>query len=90
LYLARSDLECDGDTIETIYQKRWEVETFHKILKSNAALEKIVYKKNANTKQPFFMTIYAAFGLGELRVKHHMNPYALKAMLYPKAIRYSF
>ena len=31
--IACSDLTCDGETIETIYQKRWKVETFHKTLK---------------------------------------------------------
>ena len=40
MFLACSDLTCDGETIETIYQKRWKVETFHKTLKSNAALSK--------------------------------------------------
>ena len=37
LYLACSDLDLDGDAIETIYQKRWKVEHFHKTLKAHAA-----------------------------------------------------
>ena len=37
LYLACSDLPCDGPTVEAIYQKRWNVETFHKTLKTSAS-----------------------------------------------------
>ena len=33
LYLACSDLDRDAEGIVTIYQKRWNVETFHKTLK---------------------------------------------------------
>jgi hypothetical protein len=36
------------------------------------------------------MAIYAAFRLEGLRVKHSMNPFALRAKLYLKAIRYAF
>ena len=37
LYLACSDLDLQALDIETIYQKRWRVEVFHKTLKSDAA-----------------------------------------------------
>ncbi len=40
LNLVCSDLMCDGGTVTTIYHKRWQVEVFHKSLKSNAALAK--------------------------------------------------
>ena len=40
LYLACSDLTCNASDIETIYQKRWKVEVFHKTLKSNTGLAK--------------------------------------------------
>ena len=40
LYLACSDLGQHEDALETIYQKRWKVEVFHKTLKSHAALAK--------------------------------------------------
>ena len=38
LYLACSDINCDASKIETIYKKRWNVEVFHKTLKSNTGL----------------------------------------------------
>ena len=40
LYLACSDLESDGEGMVAIYLKRWNVETFHKTLKSHASLAK--------------------------------------------------
>lgn len=38
LYLACSDFNCDTSQIEAIYKKRWNVEVFHKTLKSNTGL----------------------------------------------------
>ena len=37
LYLVCSQLDASWDIITTTYQKRWQVEVFHKSLKSNAA-----------------------------------------------------
>jgi hypothetical protein len=90
LYLACSDLDRDGDTLETIYQKRWKVETFHKTLKSNAALAKSPTKTQRTQSNHVFMAIYAAFRLEELRIRHRMNHFALRSQLYMKAIRYAF
>jgi hypothetical protein len=33
LYLISNDIELDKESIEAIYQKRWEVEVFHKNIK---------------------------------------------------------
>ena len=40
LYLACSELDCKPSEIEAIYKKRWNVEVFHKTLKSNTGLAK--------------------------------------------------
>ena len=90
LYLACSDLSCDGEAIETIYQKRWKVETFHKTLKSNAALAKSPTKTERTQSNHCFMAIYTTFRLEKLRVKHRMNHFALRSKLYLKAIRQAF
>lgn len=90
MYLACSDLTCEKDTIETIYQKRWKVETFHKTLKSNAALAKSPTRRVRTQSNHCFMAIYAAARLEGLRVKHRLNHFALRSRLYLKAIRYAF
>ena len=39
-YLVTSDTTLSYDDITTLYQKRWNVEPYHKSLKQNASLEK--------------------------------------------------
>jgi len=90
LYLACSDLDCDQAAIEAIYQKRWKVEVFHKTLKSNAALAKSPTQRVRTQGNHVFLSIYAAFRLECLSVKHNLNHFALRAKLYLKANRIAF
>ena len=90
LYLACSDQTCDGATLEAIYQKRWNVETFHKTLKSHAALAKSPTKRVRTQSNHCFMALYAAERLEGLRIKHRLNHFALRSRLYLKAIRCAF
>jgi hypothetical protein len=90
LYLACSDLDCDPAAIETIYQKRWQVEVFHKTLKSNAALAKSPTQRVRTQGNHVFLCIYAAFRLECLSIKHKLNHFALRAKLYLKAVRLAF
>ena len=90
LYLACSDLDRQALCIETIYQKRWKVECFHKTLKSDAALAKSPTKRVRTQSNHVFMALYAAFRIECLRIRHHMKHFALRAQLYRKAIRTAF
>jgi len=90
LYLACSDLDRQALGIETIYQKRWKVETFHKTLKSDAALAKSPTKRVRTQSNHVFMALYAAFRVECLRVRYRMKHFALRAQLYMKAIRTAF
>jgi len=87
LYLACSDLSCDGNAIETIYQKRWKVEVFHKTLKSNTGLAKSPTKCIRTQCNHIFMSIYAAFQLECLKLKHKVNHFALRSRIYIKAVQ---
>ena len=90
LYLACSDPTCDGATLEAIYQKRWNVETFHKTLKSHAALAKSPTRRVRTQSNHCFMALYAAGRLEGLRIKHKLKHFALRSRLYLKAIRCAF
>lgn len=90
LYLACSDLQCTAGDIETIYKKRWNVEVFHKTIKSNTALAKSPTKIPLTQGNHVFMSIYSAFKLECLSVKHKMNHFALKSKLYLKALKQAF
>ena len=54
LYLACSDLERDAEGIVVIYQKRWNVETCHKTLKSHASLAKSPTRTVPDAEQSLF------------------------------------
>jgi IS4 transposase len=57
------NLMCDGETVTTIYPKRWQVEEFHKSLKSNAALAKSPVRRMTIRNNHVFTSIYAVFKL---------------------------
>ncbi|AUC62523.1 group ISAba11 transposase (plasmid) [Cyanobacterium sp. HL-69] len=87
LYLACSNLDCNETEIETIYQKRWKVEVFHKTLKSNTGLANSPTKCVRTQCNHIFMSIYAAFQLECLKIKHKMNHFALRSRIYIKALQ---
>ncbi len=58
------------------------METFHKTLKSNAALSKSPTRRVRTQSNHCFLAIYAAAQLEGLRVKHHLNHFALRSRLY--------
>ena len=62
----------------------------NKTLKSHAALAKSLTKRERTQSNHCFMAIYAAGRLEGLRIKRRLNPFALRARLYLKAIRYAF
>ena len=90
MYLACSDLESDGEGIVAIYQKRWNVETFHKTLKSHASLAKSPTRTVRTQSNHCFLAIYAACRLTWLSVTHGLNHVALRTRLYLKAVRHAF
>jgi IS4 transposase len=90
LYLACSNLDLTAFDINTIYQKRWTVEEFHKSLKSNLALAKSPSGIPHTQKNHILACIFAFVKLERLRIKTKLNHFALKAKLYLNAIRASF
>jgi hypothetical protein len=87
LYLACSDFDCDVTQRETIYQKRWKVEVFHKTFKSNTGLAKSPTKSTRTQSNHVFMSIYAAFQLECLKLKHKINHFALRNRIYVTALQ---
>lgn len=90
LYLVTSDLLLDYDRLTAIYQKRWNVEVFHKSIKSNTALARSPTHTVRTQSNHFFASIYAFFKLERLKLKHQMNHFALRGKLYIKALQASF
>lgn len=90
LYLASSDLTQDYSAIISLYQKRWNVETYHKSIKSNTGLAMSPTKTVRTQSNHFFMSIYSYFKLEILCLKTNFNHFALKTKLYIHALQASF
>lgn len=90
LHLASSDLTCEYDAITTTYKKRWQVEVFHKSLKSNANLAKSPTRTLRTQSNHVFLSICAAFKLECLSLKNKLSPSALCRKLLINASRSAY
>lgn len=90
LYLVTNDLESESDTIYLIYQKRWCIEEYHKSIKQNASLEKSPTKVATSQGNHIFASIIAYCKLELLKVKAHINHFALKYKLIVRANQIAF
>ena len=90
LHLVCSDLTCDHNAITTSYKKRWQVEVFHKSLKSNANLAKSPTRTLRTQSNHVFMAIYATFKLECLGIANKLNPFALCRKLLINASRTAY
>ena len=85
LYLISNDIELEKGSMETIYQKRWKVEVFHKNIKSNTGLAKSPAKKVKTQSNHIFMSLLATAKLEGLSIKKGLTTFGLKTKLYIKA-----
>jgi hypothetical protein len=69
------------------YKKQWQVEVFHKSLKSNAGMAKSPTQTLRTQSNHVFLAIYAVFKLECLSVKRKINPFALRFKLLINATR---
>jgi len=63
LYLVTSDVDLDAHTIPAIYQTRWNVEEYHKSIKSNLGIAKSPTRTTVTQNNHFFASICAYFKL---------------------------
>ncbi len=90
LYLVSSDTTLSYEVITTIYQKRWNVEPYHKSLKQNASLEKSPTQTVASQTNHFFAALCAFIKLEMLKSTTKINHFALKTKLYVNALQVAF
>lgn len=79
------DAPLGGKNAAATCQKRWKVETFRKLLRSNAALGKLPTQTVMTQNNHVFMAIFAMFKLEFLTMRHKLNQSALRAKLLLKA-----
>jgi len=75
----------DGDSLSTIYEKRWKVEEFYKSLKHNVDFALSPTKIVRTQSNHIFLSILAFFKLECLKIKHNLNHFALRAKLLIRA-----
>jgi len=85
LNLVCSEITLDGDSVSTIYKKRWKVEEFYKSLKHNVDLASSPTKTVRTQSNHIFLSIFAFFKLECLKIKHKLNHFAMRAKLLIKA-----
>ena len=85
LHLVSSDITLDGDSLSTIYEKRWKVEEFYKSLKHNVDFALSPTKTVKTQSNHIFLSILAFFKLECLKIKHNLNHFALRAKLLIRA-----
>lgn len=90
LYLVTSDLTLTQADITTIYQKRWNVEEYHKSLKQNASLAKSPTRTRVTQSNHLFAALCAYIKLELLKIKTKRNHFALKSQIYIAALRSAF
>ena len=85
LNLVCSEITLDGSAVSAIYKKRWKVEEFYKSIKHNSAFAKSPTKTIKTQSNHIFLSIYSFFKLECLKIKHHLNHFALRMKLLVRA-----
>lgn len=90
LYLISSDTTLDKDQLTTIYQRRWNVEVYHKSLKQNVSLAKSPTQTETTQTNHLFAALCGYIKLEMLKVETKTNHFALKTKLYVNALQSAF
>lgn len=90
LYVVTSDAALTAEQILALYQKRWKVEEYHKSLKSNLAFAKSPTKTVRTQSNHIFACLCAFVKMEQMRMKTHLNHFAMKAKLYQAALASAF
>ena len=90
LYLVSSDTTLDGNGITMLYQKRWNVEPYHKSLKQNASLAQSPTQTVTTQSNHFFAALCGYIKLELLKGDTKLNHFALKSKLYLHAIHSAY
>jgi len=90
LYLVSSDTTLSFDDLTTNYQKRWQVECYHKSLKQNVSLEKSPTQTETTQTNHFFAALCGLIKVEMLKVDTKLNHFALKSKLYINALHSAF
>ena len=90
LYLVTNDLTLEGDHIYDFYQRRWNVEVYHRSIKQNSSAGKSPTKVKQTQLNHVCLSLIAFSKLEKLKLKSDKNHYALKRQLLIAANQASY
>ena len=90
LYLISNDLIHDADYLYLIYQKRWNIEVYHKSIKQNTSLAASPTKRVISQANHLFCSLISYCKLELLKIKTATNHFAMKHQLILKANQASY
>ncbi len=90
LYLISSDTTLIKDQMTTIYQRRWNVEIYHKSLKQNVSLAKSPTQTEKTQTNHFYAALCGYIKLEMLKIETKTNHFALKTKLYVNALHSAY
>ncbi len=89
-YLVTNDLTADVTEINTQYQKRWQVETFYKSVKSNFCYANSPTYTLKTQNNHLFLSMVAFAKMEMLKTVQNTNHFAMKRMLNANALKASW
>lgn len=90
LYLVSNDVSLDATHLYELYQKRWQIEVYHKSIKNNASLAKSPTKRVRSQRNHIFAALVAFCKLETLKLKSALNHFAIKHKLILRANQVAF
>ena len=90
IYLITNDLNLQSSHIEDIYQKRWNIEIYHRSLKQNTSLAKSPTSVIRTQLNHIGLSIGAFIELEKLKLASNKNHYALKRKMLIAANQASY
>ena len=90
IYLITNDLNLESSHIEDIYQKRCNIETYHRSLKQNVSLSKSPTSVIKTQINHIGLAIGAFIELEKLKLDSNQNHYALKRKMLIAANQASY
>ena len=88
--MVTNDLTLSGDCAYENYQKRWDIETYHRSLKQNASLTKSPCSTEKAQLNHVALSLLAYSRLEQLKIVHKNNHYAMKRKLLIAANQASY
>lgn len=90
MYWVANDLALSGDCAYNIYQRRWNIETYHRSLKQNTSLTKSPTSIPRTQANHIGLSLLAYSRLEQLKIAQGNNHYAIKRKLLIAANQASY